>query len=510
MARGRRRNGAVDFTDGFNATYGTARQVLKDAELNRIANEKPESSTAFTESQGEQLQAAADSGQYDVSFDQATGQYNVTPKAGGETGVLAPQKSTTFMGKTVAGDMSQQQVDQARMLAMSGVLGKFGDPAKAAQLSGEAGRLQEEDQRRADNAELRAVMSGRSNDVARASIGTGADLGGAVSGSPGYAETRGVQPSPVAKPGKAPSQTDFVDNWMTDTGPKAMMTLLKQGKVTEAVNFAKFMDSEEGNAYAREWLQGVRAHSVGDSEGALKQFEKLYNRQGFNDGHTVELTPLDNGKRYAIVQITADGNRRLIAEGETAKLADSAAMALSPASYAKFMTESQRAKEKEAAQLRVEEIRQQGREDSEDRRDERLAKRLQAESERRSAGGSLSQAQQRSNAEIDAARDAVAGLTPDELRKRTAKTTDTGRENPDYDPRLARASSLAARRKVGSDDLFDQRTAKQPETQAPAYDRKEIAGRFRSDRQMDGFTLGKDTPQGVEVLKGGKIVGHYR
>lgn len=130
---------------------------------------------------------------------------------------------------------------------------------------------------------------------------------------------------------------------------------------------------------------------------------------------------------------------------------------------------------------------------------------------RQSSGASLSLAQQRSNAEIDAARDTVAGLAPDELRKRTAKTTDTGRENPDYDPSLARASSLAARRKIGDDDWFDQQTGKQQGQPAPAFDRKEIAGRFRQDRAMDHYRLGSDTPQGVEVLdKSGKVVGHYR
>lgn len=133
-----RRNGVVDFMDGFNSTYETAKKVMTDAELNQIAKAEAETSTGFSEGQGEQLRAAADSGQYDVTFDQASGQYNVTPKAGGETGTLSPGKRTTFLGKTVDGEMSQGQIDNARLLAMSGVYSKMGNPEKALALKQQA------------------------------------------------------------------------------------------------------------------------------------------------------------------------------------------------------------------------------------------------------------------------------------------------------------------------------------------------------------------------------------
>ena len=100
-----------------------------------------------------------------------------------------------------------------------------------------------------------------------------------------------------------------------------------------------------------------------------------------------------------------------------------------------------------------------------------------------------------------------------EIRKRTAKTTDTGRENPDYDPTLAKAASLAGRRKIGGDDVFDQQRG-QKEAQQPqpsqVRNREAIAKEFRSDRKMDSYRLGRDTQQGVEVLdKQGRVVGHY-
>lgn len=138
-------------------------------------------------------------------------------------------------------------------------------------------------------------------------------------------------------------------------------------------------------------------------------------------------------------------------------------------------------------------------------------------SARISERGGLSLAQQRGNAEIDAARQSMAGLTPEDIRRKTAKTTNTGRENQDYDEGLSRAMTLANRRKVGDDPGFDQRQQAQPQqaavgnAQTPAYDRTDIAKRFRSEREMDSHKLGNDTPNGVEVLDAsGKLIGHYR
>lgn len=76
--------------------------------------------------------------------------------------------------------------------------------------------------------------------------------------------------------------------------------------------------------------------------------------------------------------------------------------------------------------------------------------------------------QQRTNSEIDAARSRVANMNTAEIKRRTANFTTTGRENPDFDPTLAKAVSLANRRKVGDDPDFD--TAAQPveaQTAAP-------------------------------------------
>lgn len=516
----RRKSGMQEFWDGFNQSYSTVNRVMADKETRDIANAKQEESTAFTEDQGQQLSAAADSGQYDVTFNQTTGQYEVTPKAGGETGTFAPKTETKFLGKTYGQKLTPGQENSARMQAMSGVMGKFGDPMGAARLRAAAGDLEQTEQKRADDAELRRVLSTRDQSQLRSSVGSGADLGGA-SDVNGYTETNQEVRAANARQqptGQQPGgrQPDPLHDYLTRVGPRALETMVKQGRLTEAKAFSDFMDTEQGQNYATRWLTGVRKHAIGDSTGALQEFERLYNEQLYNDGRTVRMTPLEDGKRYRLEQLDADGKAVSTKEGEISALADNAAAALSPTAAAAFHVKQQAERAKEGAQLdrqiQLEKLRQEGRETAEDRRDARLVQTLEARDRQRSAGGGLTLAQQRSNAEIDAAREAVAGMSPDEIRKRTAKTTDTGRENPDYDPGLARAAALANRRKVGDDADFDQRTQgqKQPQ-QAPAIDRKDVAGRFRSDRSMDQYRLGRDTPQGVEVLdKQGRVIGHYR
>ena len=129
----------------------------------------------------------------------------------------------------------------------------------------------------------------------------------------------------------------------------------------------------------------------------------------------------------------------------------------------------------------------------------------------KSDGNHLTLPQLRSNYEIEAARRAIAGLSQADIRKRTAKTTDTGRENPDFDPMLERAVKLASRRKVGSDGYFDEQQS--PQLEAPQYpgnDGDQVT-RFRADQSMQGHRLGRQTEKGYEVLDStGKHIGYYR
>lgn len=127
--------------------------------------------------------------------------------------------------------------------------------------------------------------------------------------------------------------------------------------------------------------------------------------------------------------------------------------------------------------------------------------------------------QQVKNREIDAARKIVDALTPEDIKRKTSKFTNTGRENPDYDASLANRVRLAGQRKYGEDDVFDAQLDDAPAKPSPAgnssagqgKDIGDIAERFASDPAMKGMRLGRETPTGREVFDAsGKLLGHYR
>lgn len=132
-----RKSPVLDAIRAFNFAYDTASKVGQDMELNKIANEQPVTGEGFTAEQGDQLRAAAESGQYDIAYDEGKKGYTVTPKAGGETGVIAQQGITDFMGQRTAGTMTPSQVNNAKTMAMAGVLKKF-DPVRGMQMEQQA------------------------------------------------------------------------------------------------------------------------------------------------------------------------------------------------------------------------------------------------------------------------------------------------------------------------------------------------------------------------------------
>lgn len=127
----------------------------------------------------------------------------------------------------------------------------------------------------------------------------------------------------------------------------------------------------------------------------------------------------------------------------------------------------------------------------------------------------LTPPQKRANEEIDAARKALAGMSRDEVLRKTQAATATGRTNREYDPQIAGQWKLANRRKHGDDAQFDQFTEQRFQPQQPAQKaRQPVTGdaheRFSADPSMKGMRTGKMTPQGVEVLdSNGRLVGHY-
>lgn len=115
----------------------------------------------------------------------------------------------------------------------------------------------------------------------------------------------------------------------------------------------------------------------------------------------------------------------------------------------------------------------------------------------------LTTPQQRINQEIQAARNAIIGMSPEAIRNRTQQYSATGRENKDYDPLLAAKVKQANRRKFGEDDGF-------PIDQSEETDSGNVVGKFSADQAMKGMRLGKPTDRGHEVFDAnGKLIGHY-
>lgn len=128
---------AAGFRVGWDAVSDGMRERERQAMLKGVQSAmeaKPEASEGFTAEQGEQLRAAAESGQYDVGYDEARKAYTVTPKADpSQVGVVAQQGVTDFMGQRTAGALSPEQVQRTRNLAVADAMTRF-DPVRGFEL----------------------------------------------------------------------------------------------------------------------------------------------------------------------------------------------------------------------------------------------------------------------------------------------------------------------------------------------------------------------------------------
>lgn len=302
-----------------------------------------------------------------------------------------------------------------------------------------------------------------------------------------------------------------VDGYISKIAPRVVANYLAQGDVKSASALAGFIDSQEGQTYAKNWGVAMRKVAIGDYDGAIPHLEKLYD--AMSDGNTAKATNLGNGK-YRIDLINSNSGDVVRSQTMSAKdLAHNAIMALAPEKLVEFQAKFNEQRSREAStldrQTQLEQLRQDGQEAREDRRDARLEMRLDAMAQRGGVGG-LTVPQQRTNDAIDAARKQIAGLSQEEILKRTQATTATGRPNDLYDPQLSRSVKLAHERKYGADEDHDAMTQQTVQRNAGQMAREDIAKKFRADSTMSGNTLGRVTPKGVEVLKNGKLIGYYQ
>lgn len=305
------------------------------------------------------------------------------------------------------------------------------------------------------------------------------------------------------------------------------------------------------------WRGGRERIMKGDFSDILAGIDEYNQNQGWaNDGYTIRPRTSPDGKASILDFVGPDGNvvrstgPLMVADG--LKLYD-LGMAeklkwLSPARYDAATKANAAAREAQMNRDSVErraqmsaDARMYGADTRANSAIETADIRADAQrynADHRPAKGALTLPQERTNAEIDAARKAVEDMSDEEIRKRTTPTTATGRENADFDPALARAAKLASRRKVGADDWFDQQSGQGQ--QQPAVAGKPLAdltagqlqqlarqagneSRLKIDAElasrslagmpgMEGHTVGKFVDgKGFQVLDSqGRLVSYLR
>ena len=131
----------MSIASAFMRGRAAAQSVLRDIDLARLAREQPQQFQGFTAEQGDELRRAAESGRYDVEFDQQSGGYRLRPRGDMDaSGVreVAQQGVTEFLGRRQGGQMTEQQVDHARQMASAGIFERHGDPRTAMALRQDA------------------------------------------------------------------------------------------------------------------------------------------------------------------------------------------------------------------------------------------------------------------------------------------------------------------------------------------------------------------------------------
>lgn len=159
MAKRRRRSSIVDALNAFSSTYKMTRGVMQDRDMAAAADAKQTEDTGFTVEQGDQLDAIANAKDengnpfYNVEAT-ADGKYNVTPNKAvfdargadaeltNSTAEIAPGKRYAFQGEMQDKPFTEAEQDRGRMMAMSGVFSKYGDPVKALEMRQKAGQVE--------------------------------------------------------------------------------------------------------------------------------------------------------------------------------------------------------------------------------------------------------------------------------------------------------------------------------------------------------------------------------
>lgn len=314
--------------------------------------------------------------------------------------------------------------------------------------------------------------------------------------------------------------------------PSVTAKMIEQGKYKEATAFDEWSRSAKGAAYGDAWIKASMMEHSGDVQGGVSAMVDLYNKQ-LPDGQYAVVEQGENGE--LAIRVRNEKTHALIgqAKGTGIDLLQAGMGMLAPKEAFTFQMKAKLTAEKEAAALRLQDKKEAYGLSLQDKKDASAEKRLAANNaamlegvDRRVQGGidaaavrasketDLTVPQQRANKEIDAARKALAGMSRDEVLRKTQPATATGRVNREYDPQLAGQWKLANRRKYGDDpqaDGFDQQRTQTPIPQNPQKAKHtDITSRMAADPAMKGNRPGRLVPNGIEVIdSSGRVIGHY-
>lgn len=261
-----------------------------------------------------------------------------------------------------------------------------------------------------------------------------------------------------------------------------------------------FQYAKASKAYEQEGaLDALKLAHTGNKDAALK----AYNGTGQHQFQDIELTPAKAAygiPSYNIVGVNADGSRHEVGNAMDAMIGLLTGKEQADLAMKRMDVESN---------IATREANRADKVADNARANDTLAetKRHHRAIEGKGGPDGLTTPQQRTNAAIEAARQQLVGMTESEIKRRTQAYTETGRENPEFDPQLASLVRQARSRKYGEDAAADAFAARKPQ---PAAKADTPRARFEAEPSMKGHTLGKPTGKGWEVIgPDGKLAGYW-
>lgn len=291
------------FAQGLGFGYGIVNkfQAARDqSELRKVADAKPEFSEGFTQEDGEKLRAAAESGQYDIGFDDKAGGYTVTPRSDpSQVGVIKQRGVTDFLGNRSEGKMSERQVDDARHRAMAGIVSRS-DPVSGRRMMRDLERDAREDQRFEWEAR-RADREGRQFEREQANEEFEKSLSG---------EVTAFMKSRLGGQGGTPARPATMDDFIAASQFK-VGKLMEAGQTEKAGKLIAELDAQAFTKIQLESKQRDEALAVTVGKvasGDLDAAKDFYNRF-LPDGANVTSISRDPNGQIVIQRETVDGQK---------------------------------------------------------------------------------------------------------------------------------------------------------------------------------------------------------